>query len=170
MLESILLTTNVAIDYLSSYEGFEAWIKDNASKLHISTMVGSNPPREEASKTTPIVIGLNNVEYNVMWGTPWHNYVTHDSPYEKIIRHSVPSQAIWSNLMTAQQKVIITFAGYGSRSSYISLTRNGLTSKSYNQYVGMRVESLIYYDKILGKVMRINPYSWYGAIPWDGNL
>ncbi|WP_311763448.1 hypothetical protein [Proteus columbae] len=170
MMESILLSGKVDVDYFGSYEGFDKWIKDNSSKLFISSLVGSNPPRAEASKTDPIVIELDNIEYNVMWGTPWHNYVTHDSPYEKIIRHSVPAESVWANLMRLKQKVIITFAGYGSRSSYISLNRNGLISKSYGQYIGMRVESLIYYDDAIGRTMMINPYSGYQAVPWSGGL
>ncbi|MEQ5216034.1 hypothetical protein ABN214_15040 [Proteus terrae] len=68
MLESILLSGKVDVDYFGSYEGFDKWIKDNSSKLFISSLVGSNPPRAEASKTDPIVIELDNIEYNVMWG------------------------------------------------------------------------------------------------------
>ena len=170
MLESILLAGKVGVDYFGSYEGFDQWIKDNSSKLYISSLVGSNPPREEASKTKPIVVKLDGVEYNVMWGTPWHNFVTYDSPYEKIIRHSVPTESVWKNLMRLKQKVIITFSGYGSKNSYISLTRNGLVSKSYGQYIGMRVPSLIYYDNDLGKVMLARPDGAYVPVPWDGSL
>lgn len=105
-----------------------------------------------------------------MWGSPWGDRLTYDSPLARIAQHCFPSVDVLNESVSSKRMVAFKFNYLGSNASYNGRSRNGYSSSNYGTFNGTEVLDFLYFDYTKGMVMRVNPKGMSTPVPWDGNF
>lgn len=94
-----------------------------------------------------------------MYASPFRDAVWWGAAMYRIACHAAPTLDIWNEL-SASKRVVLLHTGkvLARTGGWNGLNRNGFSSQSYAQYTsGYPIDDFIYWDNVLGKVMRSNP-------------
>lgn len=152
-------SVTLAIDTLAAFEQWATGLATNNAESFSSAFTDS-----DWNNDTKYVYIDNSVmaaaDGGSMWGSPWNGYFTSDSNFSRIVRHALPSQTVFNNLMADYTNVSILMKGVWSnnnRSSFPSINRNGYVSPSYETYHEAYVTDMWWhYD---GAVYKTQPFT-----------
>jgi len=148
---------------VSNYPDFQTFVNKNVTG---SLTAGTSAQFTTGYRQTT----LNIVDQGTMWGTPWLNYFTYDSILIRVARHAFPDKATADENITSKRVVVAKYVSQGTRSAYQGVTRNGYTSSAYGSFNGQQIVDFIYWDAVLNKAMRLNPFLGQAPKEFDGVL
>lgn len=166
MIEFLLNGNNGGSEILS-YADLEAYV--NADPTHI-TKLSSGSGRVYSDRYTALKIIAADGE---MWGTPYGSRWATASSYRRFAQHALPTAAHYADhVANGNAYILIKHTPVQAYPNYISLNRNGYTSSTWGTTIdgGVTTTDLIYFDYVLGKAMRYNPFLMSTPVVFDGVL
>jgi len=152
-----------------SYSDFVIWLNNNKAKYTALTTSPAITTSSSNYQNAYVSIAMTADGGN-MWGTPYNNWFTHDSPFARFIRHSCPIQSVFDYMLANKQFCLIKLGTYISRPSFLGINRNGYNSISYSTFGGRQLIDFIYHDNATGIMMRWNPSIASTPVVFDGTL
>jgi hypothetical protein len=92
-----------------------------------------------------------------MTGTSWGSYYAVGSIFNRVIRHGLPSEAVFTSLLANSSVCLVNVTGNGSQASFSSLNRNGYISSSGGTANSRITNRILYWDYTVDKAFSINP-------------
>ena len=168
MLESLMLYKKPPS--YKTYEDLQKWHRLNSKFLLDMTDKPTSILSESIMDFSYISVTVNEENPAVMYGSPRGTHFGAGAPYEKLIRHSAPSESVWKDILTTSNLVIFKIWGAGLRGSMYSRLVNGLLSESAGSMKSAMIVDFIYYDTVEECVMRCNPFTISLPEPFNGQL
>lgn len=162
-MHEMLLSARKKGGILPAYSDFQTYLNKNVPG---TLTAGTSAQNTTGYRQTT----LNIVDQGTMWGTCWLNYFTYDSILIRVARHAFPDKVTADENITAKRMVAAKYVFQGTRPAYQGLTRNGYASSNYGSFSGQQMVDFIYWDAVLGKVMRLNPFLGEAPKVFDGKL
>lgn len=151
-----------------TYTDFVTWLNNNSNKYTpLSVAMTATPSTNYQNAYIRLSM---NTDGGTMWGTPYLNWFTYDSPYGRIVRHACPSVDVFNYIVANKQYCLLKLGPAATKGAYPGLNRNGYSSSSYTSFTGRTLIDFIYYDTTLGVVMRWNPLVGGTPTVFDGTL
>ena len=88
----------------------------------------------------------------------------------RVVRHCFLDKTTADENLVTKRTLLVKLVYQGSRANYFALSRNGYSSLSYGTFNGQQIVDFIYFDAVLGKVMRLNPFTDTVAVDFNGVL
>lgn len=157
--------------YVFEYDGTYESFKTLLTTAHGVVTSSAGSMYLESVKQSGWYSFLKVLEASSMWGTPYRNFATYDSSWNRIVQHALPDKVTF-DYQVANNLTVIALIDYAEgKPSYISYTRNGFTSTAYGSYPrSIGVKKIVFKSLTENKMMSYDPASDSPPVVWDGVL